>query len=195
MVIFLLACGDSIVSVTPDPPLERSLRELRIAVGRARETPERACEAVERAVRLAPRVREEVGRGEVPAEHLGLRIDGLRVRPDWVELAMAAGEGPLATALVTLGGLDELERASCVRSQVLERWTRRLPTVARGLPCAAETVRRSAVTTLRALRDRCPCEPIEPSLGARLAARVWPLDPTLADRFVDWGDDPSCGTP
>lgn len=167
----------------PPPPAELTdVQHLRIDIGRAAQSPERACAAIERAMAVA----EGFEGADVPH---GLQRVGDDVRPDWSELAIAVGHPDIATGLVTVGGLVALGEETCIDNERLESWTRRTPLLRRLPDCARDLLTERYLQELGDLRTGCTCSPVDPILSNRLAARTRHSDPDLADRLEAWATD------
>ena len=129
------------------------------------------------------------GRSPDTLSLLGLSVHPTRVSPDWPELGLALGEGPLTTAVVTVGGLDDLLDRPCVPPKSLDSWTRRIPQLYELDDCNHAVLSAALVDTLAALRDRCTCAPVDPILASRLGTRTHKLAPELSERLKTWDQD------
>lgn len=156
-----------------------------------------ACETLRRARDLAPHLEAALaaGRPENELSHHGLIVREGEVRPDWVELTTALGEGPLTIAVVTVGGLDDLRRAPCVDHERIETWTRRVQQLNQLDPCNAAVLGEAMVQVLGELRDRCTCAPVDPITASRLGTRTQRLAPALSARLKTWSDEPNVCRP
>ncbi|MCB9694533.1 MAG: hypothetical protein H6736_22210 [Alphaproteobacteria bacterium] len=193
MLAVLWGCGSPAPSApepVPADTIDDRVARLRRDVGRAASSPDVACAAVRDAIALATDVEAALASGApAPSDPLGLVVDGAHVRVDWNELAQAMGPGDLTTGVVTVGGIEALESAPCLAPDRLESWTRRLALLERLESCATPALLGAARASLARLRDRCTCGPVDAVTASRLATRLRPLDPDLAERYGRWADE------
>jgi hypothetical protein len=182
LLLLLTACGRD-PSPPPASPEPDAARRLTITLGRARQSPDHACEAVEAALQAAAAAPD----GELP---FGLRRDGV-VQPDWHALADAFPAGDLQVAMVTLGGLVSMTKDPCLDPERLDVWSRRIPQIDR-LPVCRDTLVAPTTALLETLRDRCTCTPVSEVQAGRLAVRTKRVAPATAARYADWTTAPVC---
>lgn len=191
LLALLFACAPE-PSAPPLAPLEavRSPGDaLSFAVRRAGHSEANACDAVSKAFELAPG-----WTGEPLPLGLARPDPTAPVEPDWRELALAAGPGPAANALITVGGVRVGLGAGCADVERLSRWMIRAPTLRDAPACMAPALRAQAATTLGVVLDQpCLCAlPDEDALPRLVAgAKNSGLDPAVVARVEGWTGQPS----
>ncbi|MCB9679551.1 MAG: hypothetical protein H6737_30880 [Alphaproteobacteria bacterium] len=190
LVLLVAACSSEAPApppAAPEPaeaanPWAADMLALRRAMSRAATDEAAACDALDRALALAPKVDAAVVNGELDwaaVEHdaPGLVLTSTGIRADYRELAIALGESPAAPGVITVGGTFP---TGCVDPVRVDRWLIRLPTLSKAPMCMKATLEAELDRALTEAFAGCLCEvpATPPDLAGRLRAAG--LDATAA---------------